>query len=229
MSHPKGVPEYQALAQFRFLIRKFLNNSEKAARSVGLEPQQYMGLLALRGLPSGKEPSIRNLATRLQIEHHSTVELVDRMEKRGLFRRERSTEDARTVLIHVTSLGERLLRRLVRHRIAELRVSAPALTRALQSVLTSASRDRSQQQFKPLAGERIDLLAENFHNNGSQRLSYPLVTDASRSQTPRFLTRTSCNIWTVECCQFGFNEWEITRWTLSSSLRRRPLRSHQFA
>jgi DNA-binding MarR family transcriptional regulator len=135
MSRSTSTPEYQALAQFRFLIRRFLNNSEKAARSVDLEPQQYMSLLTLRGLPSGQEPSIRTLAERLQIQHHSAVELVDRMEKRGLFRRERSQVDRRRVLVHVTPRGERLLSRLVRHRIAELRVTAPALTRALQAVL----------------------------------------------------------------------------------------------
>jgi DNA-binding MarR family transcriptional regulator len=140
MARSTGTAEYQALAQFRFLIRRFLNNSEKAARSVDLEPQQYMGLLALRGLPAGQEPTIRSLAERLQIQHHSAVELVDRMEKRGLFRRERSKRDRRQVHVYVTPRGEKLLSRLVRHRIAELRVSAPELTRALQAVLSSAPR-----------------------------------------------------------------------------------------
>ena len=135
-----NTAEYQALAQFRFLIRRYLNNSEKAARSVGLEPQQYMGLLALRGLPENQEPTIRALAERLQIQHHSAVELVDRMEKRGLFQRERSTRDRRQVLVRVTPRGEKLLSRLVRHRIAELRVAAPELARALQAVLAAASR-----------------------------------------------------------------------------------------
>src|SRR5215469_15468401 len=139
MVRSTGTAEYQALAQFRFLIRRFLNNGEKAARSVGLEPQHYMGLLALRGLPADYEPTIRSLAERLQIQHHSAVELVDRMEKRGLFRRERSSRDRRQVHVHVTPRGEKLLSRLVRHRIAELRVSAPELTRALQAVLASAS------------------------------------------------------------------------------------------
>ena len=140
MNRSTTTAEYQALAQFRFLIRRFLNNSEKAARSVGLEPQQYMGLLALRGLPENEEPTISMLAQRLQIQHHSAVELVDRMEKRGLFRRERSNRDRRQVHVYVTSRGEKLLSRLVRHRIAELRVSAPELTRALQAVLSTASR-----------------------------------------------------------------------------------------
>lgn len=140
MSRITKTAEYQALAQFRFLIRRYLNNSEKAARSVELEPQQYMGLLALRGLPADQEPTIRALAERLQIQHHSAVELVDRMEKRGLFQRERSTRDRRQVLVKVTPRGEKLLSRLVRHRIAELRVTAPELTRALQTVLSAASR-----------------------------------------------------------------------------------------
>ena len=141
MTRPTTTAEYQALAQFRFLIRRFLNNSEKAARSVGLEPQHYMGMLALRGLPSGQKPSTRNLAERLQIQRHSAVELVNRMEKRGLLRRERSLQDRRSVLLCVTAKGQQLLSLLVRHRIAELRVAAPALTRALHSVLASASRE----------------------------------------------------------------------------------------
>ena len=142
MSRPTSTAEYQALAQFRFLIRRYLNNSEKAARSVGLEPQQYMGMLALRGLPLGEEPTIRTLAERLQIQHHSAVELVDRMESRGLFRRERSLRDRRQVHVHVTMRGEKLLSRLVRHRIAELQERAPELARALQAVLAAASRGR---------------------------------------------------------------------------------------
>jgi len=139
MNRSDHTAEYQALAQFRFLIRRYLNNSEKAARSVGLEPQQYMGLLALRGLPPGQEATIRTLAERLQIQHHSAVELVDRMEKRGLFKRKRSKRDRRHVLVHVTPHGEKILSRLVRHRIKELRVFAPSLTRALHAVLGAAS------------------------------------------------------------------------------------------
>jgi DNA-binding MarR family transcriptional regulator len=140
MSRPTSPAEYQALAEFRFLIRRFLNNSEKAARAVGLEPRQYQALLALRGLPEGQRPTIRSLAERLQIVHHSAVELVDRMQKRGLFRRERSKDDRRSVLVHVTQRGEKLLNRLVRHRLAELRVTAPALARALTSVISTGPR-----------------------------------------------------------------------------------------
>ena len=137
-----STAEYRALAQFRFLIRRFLTNGEKAARSVGLEPQQYVGLLTLRGLPAGQQATIRSLSERLQIRHHSAVELVDRMEKSGLFRRERSKQDRRRVLVHLTPRGKKLLNRLVRHRLAELRESGPALARALQLLISTAPQDQ---------------------------------------------------------------------------------------
>lgn len=142
MSRTTSPAEFQALAEFRFLIRRYLNNSEKAARSVGLEPQQYMSLLAMRGLPPGQEATIRSLAERLQIRHHSTVELIDRMERRGLCRRERSKSDRRIVFVRVTPRGEKLLNRLVRHRIAELQVTGPSLVRALSALLAPGSRGK---------------------------------------------------------------------------------------
>lgn len=149
--------EYQALAQFRYLIRRYLNNTETAARSVGLEPQQYTCLLAVRGLPHGKPATIQNLSERLQIRHHSAVELVDRMEKRGLLRRERSQRDRRSVLVHVTSRGEKLLSRLVRHRMAELRVTGPGLTRALQAVILAAPRKGRARNVTPMRQRRAKI------------------------------------------------------------------------
>jgi len=142
MNRTTSAADYRALAEFRFLIRNYLTSGEKAARSVGIEPQQYMCLLAIRGMPQGKPATIRNLAGRLQIRHHSAVELVDRMERRGLCRRQRSKADRRQVLLQVTPRGEKLLNRLVRHRIAELQETGPSLARALSALLTPASANR---------------------------------------------------------------------------------------
>ncbi|HEY2647216.1 MAG TPA: MarR family transcriptional regulator [Candidatus Acidoferrales bacterium] len=127
--------EFRALAEFRYQIRIFLNGSEEAARKAGLEPQQYMLLLALRGLPAGREASIRELAERMQLRHHSVVELVDRLEKRLLLRRERSRSDRRQVILYLTPRGEKILTRLAKQRISELRISAPALVRSLTAVI----------------------------------------------------------------------------------------------
>jgi len=129
--------EFRALAEFRYRIRIYLIGGEQAARKAGLEPQQYLLMLALRGLPAGREASIRELAERLQLRHHSVVELVDRLERRQLLRRERSRTDKRQVILHLTPRGEKILTRLARQRISELRTSAPALVRSLTAVIRS--------------------------------------------------------------------------------------------
>jgi len=130
--------EYQSLAEFRYQIRRYLTNAERDARGAGLEPQQYQFLLALRGLPPGREPSIQTLAERLQVRHHSAVELADRLEEHGLIRRHRAKTDRRRVLVHLTQRGERILGRLARRRIEDLRNTAPELVRTLSAVIASA-------------------------------------------------------------------------------------------
>jgi DNA-binding MarR family transcriptional regulator len=140
-----SAAEFRALAEFRYRIRIFLIGSEEAARKAGLEPQQYALMLALRGLPVGLEPSIRELAERLQLRHHSVVELVDRLERRQLLRRERSRSDRRQVILHLTSRGERVLTRLAKQRILELRTAAPALVEALTTVIRSTQDNRGKR------------------------------------------------------------------------------------
>ena len=140
-----SAAEFRALAEFRHRIRIFLIGSEEAARKAGLEPQQYALMLALRGLPVGLEPSIRELAERLQLRHHSVVELVDRLERRQFLRRERSRSDRRQVLLHLTPKGERILTRLAKQRISELRTAAPALVRSLTAVIRSTQPPRAKQ------------------------------------------------------------------------------------
>ena len=138
--------EFRALAEFRYQIRLFLNGSEQAARAAGLEPQQYLFLLALRGLPLGWEATIRKLAERMQLRHHSVVELVDRLERQQLLRRERSRTDRRQVIVNLTPRGEKILSRLARQRIAELRTAAPALVRALTSVIRPTQGNTSRRR-----------------------------------------------------------------------------------
>jgi DNA-binding MarR family transcriptional regulator len=129
--------EFRALAEFRYRIRIFLNGSEEAARNAELEPQQYLLLLALRGLPVGRDASIQELAERMQLRHHSVVELADRLERGKFLRRERSRTDRRQVILHLTPRGDKILTRLAKQRIAELRTAAPALVRALTAVIRS--------------------------------------------------------------------------------------------
>jgi DNA-binding MarR family transcriptional regulator len=137
MAKSMSTAEFRALAEFRYQIRHFLNSSERAARAAGLVPQQYLFLLAVRGLPESRTATIRELAERMQLRHHSAVELVDRLERAQLLRRERSRTDRRAVILHLTPRAEKILSRLARQRIDELRTAAPALVRALTTVIRS--------------------------------------------------------------------------------------------
>lgn len=127
--------DYRSLAAFRFEIRKFLAFSERAARSVGIEPQQHQLLLALRGMASDARPTIRAAAERLCVKHHTAVALVDKLERRGLIARERSSVDKREVLLRLTSEGDAMLRELSTLHREQLRTVGPAMVDALQSIL----------------------------------------------------------------------------------------------
>ena len=108
-------PDYQALAEFRYQMRRFLHLSEETARAAGIEPQQHQLMLAVKGIPDGEEPRIAYLAERLQIQHHSAVELADRMEKKSLIIRMRAESDRREVHVQLTTRGERVLAELTKH------------------------------------------------------------------------------------------------------------------
>jgi DNA-binding MarR family transcriptional regulator len=127
--------EYTALAELRYLIRKFVGEGDAVARAAGLEPQQYLLLLAIRGLPAGEEATIRALADRLALKHHSAVELIDRLELHGYVRRARSRDDRRRVLVSLLPRGEKLLEQVARHRISELRASGAAFVNAISALL----------------------------------------------------------------------------------------------
>lgn len=134
------LSDYQSLAELRYQIRKFVRFSEQAARKAGMEPRQHQLLLAIKGLPETVRPRIGVLAERLQLQHHSTVELADRLAKGGYIRRRRDSEDRREVLLHLTAKGENVLRRLSLDHKQELRNAGPTLMEALVRVVESVPR-----------------------------------------------------------------------------------------
>ncbi len=135
--------EYLELAEFRRQIRSFLHFSETTAKEYGIEAGQHQLLLAVRGLPPGVNPTIRELAGRLFIQHHSAVELINRLEKSGAIARHAAVEDKREVWIRLTPAGRATLRKLALAHRAELERSGPELARALQSVLREARRAKA--------------------------------------------------------------------------------------
>ena len=140
MSAQNKSIDYAALAELRYQIRRFLRLSEEASRAAGLEPQQHQLLLAIKGLPEDRMPTIGTLAERLQLQHHSAVELVDRSVQRGLVRRLRGTSDQRQVFIRLTAKGERTLRDLSVHHRDMLREAGPGLAEVLNALAIGPRR-----------------------------------------------------------------------------------------
>ncbi len=138
-SKPLTNAQYIALAEFRFQLRKYLRHMEEQARANGHHPQQYQLILAITGLPKPHVPTISALAERMQMNHNSMVELVNRCEKRGLIRRTRSVEDRRHVTLAVTAKGEMVLRQQASSSRQELLTIGPVLVDALQKLINNRS------------------------------------------------------------------------------------------
>ena len=120
-SEPLTKQDFEALARFRFGIRRYLRFSEETVRRRGLAPQQYVLLLALKGYPGRDWATVRELADRLQLRHHSVVELVNRVQAQGLVERAVHPDDARAVRVLLTADGEAVLDRLSALHRDELR------------------------------------------------------------------------------------------------------------
>lgn len=115
------LSEIQAMAEFRYQLRRFLRFSEVLARQNGITSLQYQMLLQIKGFPDRQWANVGELAERLQSHHHGMVSLVSRCEKLGLVERRTGRDDARNVEIHLTSKGDELITQLARLHRDELR------------------------------------------------------------------------------------------------------------
>ena len=128
IAEPLTKRDFEALARFRFGIRRYLRFSEETVRKHGVTPQQYQLLLAIKGFPGRDWAVVRELADRLQLRHHSVVELVNRAQAQGLVHRTADPDDARAVRVVLTDQGEQLLGRLSALHRDELRRMDTVLT-----------------------------------------------------------------------------------------------------
>lgn len=120
--------DFEALAAFRFAIRSYLRFSEETVRAHGISPQHYQLMLALAGFPGREWASVKELAERLQLKHHSVVELINRAQQQDLVERTPDPDDARAVRVQLTAEGQRSLGLLSALHRDELRRMGRALT-----------------------------------------------------------------------------------------------------
>jgi len=140
--------EYRSLAEFRYLIRRFLEFSQTAARNGGLTARQHQALLAIKGFAGDSDPTVGELAERLLIQHHSAVELVDRLVEAGLIVRHQDPGDRRRVHLRLTPVAEERLAELSAIHFEELHRMRPELLEVLHRLgeepkgLQSDTRDQ---------------------------------------------------------------------------------------
>ncbi|HLZ68477.1 MAG TPA: MarR family transcriptional regulator [Dehalococcoidia bacterium] len=131
MSEPQSDPrpaeveefskaDYEALARFRYGLRLYFRFSERNVRLVGLTPQQYQLMLAIKGFPEREWATVTELAERLQSSHNSVVGLIDRSEANGMVQRRPHATDRRAVAVYLTQKGEETLGGLVTTHRQEL-------------------------------------------------------------------------------------------------------------
>jgi DNA-binding MarR family transcriptional regulator len=112
---------FKRLAQFRYRIRCFLRFSERVARSYGVTPQQHQLMLGVAGYTGRGWATVSELAEFLQGRHNAVVGLVQRAEHRGLVRKMQDEQDRRFVKVHLTRKGAKVLDKISRQNLAELR------------------------------------------------------------------------------------------------------------
>jgi DNA-binding MarR family transcriptional regulator len=100
-------------------------------------------LLQIKGLQGRQAATVGVLAERLQIRHHSVVQLADRLAEQGMVERQRARGDRRQVLVCLRPSGERVLSRLARYSLDELTSEGPQLLESLKRLLTALPRGRA--------------------------------------------------------------------------------------
>ncbi len=112
--------DYEDLLALRTGLRRFLRWSEQQAEGVGLTPAQQQLLLAIRGHPDRRGPTLGEAADYLLLRHHSAVGLVDRAVTAKLVKRVPDPHDHRIVRLQLTASGGKRLEALSEAHLEEL-------------------------------------------------------------------------------------------------------------
>jgi DNA-binding MarR family transcriptional regulator len=119
--------DYRRLLELRTGLRRFLRWSEQQAQAAGLTPAQHQLLLAIRGHPDERGPTVGDVAGHLLLRHHSAVGLIDRAEAAGLVARRPDPSNSSAVRLRLTERGSRQLEALSELHLQELEHLAPTM------------------------------------------------------------------------------------------------------
>ncbi|MEK9720029.1 MAG: MarR family transcriptional regulator [Quisquiliibacterium sp.] len=103
------VREIAALHNLREIIRTAQEQLHFGSEATGISGSQAWALAEIARAPG---LIVSELGKRMAIHPSTTSNMLDKMQKRGLIRRERIDEDQRVVHLFVTAAGERVLAQL---------------------------------------------------------------------------------------------------------------------
>jgi DNA-binding MarR family transcriptional regulator len=168
--------EYRRLLKLRTGLRRFLRWSERLAQAAGLTPAQHQLLLAIRGHPDARGPTVGDVAAHLLLRHHSAVELVDRAETAGLVVRSQDPDNLSAVRLRLTEKGSRQLDALSELHLEELAHLAPTME-ALWEALERDNDGGPRQEPHPAAPPRESAAPLPPLNPRNRRRSRPISLD----------------------------------------------------
>jgi DNA-binding MarR family transcriptional regulator len=133
--------DYAHLLELRTGLRRFQRWSDEQAVAAGLTAAQHQLLLAVRGHPDPRGPTISDVAESLLLRHHSAVGLVDRAGAAGLVRRKPDPEQRSVVRLELTRDAARKLERLAARHLDELSHLAPTMEALWHQLEATAQRE----------------------------------------------------------------------------------------
>jgi DNA-binding MarR family transcriptional regulator len=119
-----------ALAQLSFAVQGALGRVA-AAHDLSIVQGRLLGILRDR------RPTIKELASFLQLDKSSVTGLVDRAEERGLVRRTAAGHDRRSVRVAITTAGQELVDRATAEFESEVALLATDLRPAQRTRLSA--------------------------------------------------------------------------------------------
>ncbi len=104
--NPSPNPAHEALRQFRVIFSAVRQHFQAVEKACGVSGAQIWAMSALRQSPGMK---VSELAQAMSIHTSTASNLLDKIERAGLVRRERKHADQRVVQLYLTEKGEQAL------------------------------------------------------------------------------------------------------------------------
>ncbi|WP_133717160.1 MarR family winged helix-turn-helix transcriptional regulator [Methylocaldum gracile] len=169
ISEPTARP-HEALKRFRLIFRAVQQHSQWVESCCGVS---YAQLWAMSELSNNAGMKVSELARAMSVHQSTVSNLLVKLEKKGLIRRERTNPDQRVVRLYLTEAGQALVEQTPEPRQGLL---LQALTELPDPVLISLTRN-------------LDLLVEAMQISDEQAAMQPLGVSGHESETRTTMRR----------------------------------------